>query len=212
MNKNILRDLSYGVYIVTSKTDNKLSGCVANSVVQITNNKIAISINKNNYTNSIIKESNKFCISIMSKNIDTKLIGLFGYNSSCYVDKFHDTNYEIINDTPVIKNSIGYITCRVVNKMEVDTHTVFLGEIIACDKFSDEEVMTYSYYYKELKGKTPVNAPTYIEEKNESVSDENTFVCSVCKYRHTTNLDELPDDFKCPICGKGKEFFKKLEK
>ena len=210
MDREILRDLSYGVYVVTTKKDNKNVGCICNSIMQITSDKIAISVNHDNYTNSSITKSNKFAVSILSKNADLSIIGMFGYNSSKDIDKFKDIDYEIINDVPIIINSIGYIICDVTDKMETETHTIFLGKISDCKKNNDETPMTYAYYHNELKGKTPKNAPTYMEEEITKVQNKNTFVCTVCGYKYETDLDELPEDFKCPICGKGKEYFKKL--
>ena len=210
MDRGILRDLSYGVYVVTTKKDNKNVGCICNSIMQITSDKIAISVNHDNYTNSSITKSNKFAVSILSKNADLSIIGMFGYNSSKDIDKFKDIDYEIINDVPIIINSIGYIICDVTDKMETETHTIFLGKISDCKKNNDETPMTYAYYHNELKGKTPKNAPTYMEEEITKVQNKNTFVCTVCGYKYETDLDELPEDFKCPICGKGKEYFKKL--
>ena len=211
MNTKVLRDLSYGVYMIATKDNDKIVGCIANSVMQITTNKIAISINHDNYTNKCINDSGKFSISILSENCDPKIIGTFGYNSSKDIDKFKDINYKEYDDVPIIEDSCGYITCKLVNKMDTDTHTVFLGEIISCDKLNTDTPMTYSYYHNNLKGKTPKNAPTYIEEAdNKDTKTKNIFVCSVCGYRYETELDELPDDFKCPICGKGKEYFKKI--
>ncbi len=210
MDREILRDLSYGVYVVTTKKDNKNVGCICNSIMQITSDKIAISVNHDNYTNSFITKSNKFAVSILSKNADLSIIGMFGYNSSKDIDKFKDIDYEIINDVPIIINSIGYIICDVTDKMETETHTIFLGKISDCKKNNDETPMTYAYYHNELKGKTPKNAPTYMEEEITKVQNKNTFVCTVCGYKYETDLDELPEDFKCPICGKGKEYFKKL--
>lgn len=210
MNKEILRDLSYGVYVVSTGIDGKNVGCICNSVMQITSNKIAISVNHDNYSNKAILKSKKFAISILSTNCDPSIIGTFGYNSSEKIDKFKDISFEIVDNIPIITNSIGYIVCDVVNKMETESHTIFLGEIKLCNKRNNETPMTYAYYHNELKGKTPKNAPTYIEENIENKKNKNVFVCTVCGYRYETDLDELPDDFRCPICGKGKEFFKKL--
>lgn len=211
MNTKVLRDLSYGVYVVSTNDKDKNVGCILNSVMQITTNKIAISVNHDNYTNKCINDTNKFLISILSEDCDPSLIGTFGYNTSKKINKFENVNYLEKEGIPVINDSCGYIICKVVDKMESDTHTVFLGEIISCDKLNEKPPMTYSFYHEKLKGKTPKNAPTYIEEGVDVESNnKNTFVCSVCGYRYETNLEQLPDDFKCPICGKGKEFFKKL--
>ncbi len=213
MDTKILRDLSYGVYIATTKYDNKNVGCTINSVIQVTTNKIAISINHDNYTNKCIKKNNMFAISILSEKSNPKLIGTFGYNSSRDIDKFNDVEYEYILEIPVIKDTLGYVVCKVVDIIEVDTHTIFIGEIKECNKYNNEIPMTYLYYHKELKGKTPKNAPTYIPDEKEEAKEnkkKNIFVCRICGYKFESDLDELSDDFKCPICGRGKEFFEKI--
>ena len=81
MDKKVFRNLSYGVYVVTSKTKDRNIGCVANSIMQVTSNPsvIAVSINHDNYTNKVIKETNKFGISILKETTDPKIIGTFGY-------------------------------------------------------------------------------------------------------------------------------------
>lgn len=70
------------------------------------------------------------------------------------------------------------------------------------------EPMTYKYYQENLKGQTNKNAPTYQEKAN--TSKKNVFICKICGYRYETNEDELPNDFKCPMCGVSKEYFEKL--
>ncbi len=208
MNNNILRDLSYGVYLIGSKKDGKEVGCIANSVMQITSNpaKIAISINIDNYTNSAISETNEFVCSILPENIDNRVIGTFGFKSSKDTDKYREIKYTIKDNYPIVDGSIGYIKCRVVDKLQVDSHTIFIGEVIATDKLIDAEPMTYAYYQNIKKGKSPVKAPTYIEERPEL--GRRKYICTVCGYVY--EADELPDDFKCPICGVDKKLFKEV--
>ncbi len=208
MNNNILRDLSYGVYLIGSKKDGKEVGCIANSVMQITSNpaKIAISINIDNYTNSAISETNEFVCSILPENIDNRVIGIFGFKSSKDTDKYREIKYTIKDNYPIVDGAIGYIKCRVVDKLQVDSHTIFIGEVIATDKLISAEPMTYAYYQNIKKGKSPVKAPTYIEERPEL--GRRKYICTVCGYVY--EADELPDDFKCPICGVDKKLFKEV--
>ena len=211
LNSKILRDFSYGVYVVGTVDGDRNVGCVANSVMQITSNKIAISIHHDNYTNGCIKASSKFSVSVLSEQVDPSIIGTFGYQSSKDCDKYSDVSYKLIEGMPVLDDSCGYLVCNVVDIMETETHTIFLGEIVACDRYEGKP-MTYAYYHEVLKGKSPKNAPTY--EADEEVVEKpkkNVFVCTVCGYKVEIDGDELPDDYRCPICGKGKEFFKKLE-
>ena len=214
MDKKVLRNLSYGVYVVTSKDKDRNIGCVANSIMQVTSNPsvIAVSINHDNYTNKVIKENNKFGVSILKETTDAKIIGTFGYKSSKDNDKFDGINFKEISEIPVLENTCGYMVCKVIDTMETSTHTIFLGEVIEADDYSTENAMTYKYYHENLKGSSPKNAPTY-EEKSISQVDKDSkkskWKCSICGYIH--EADELPDDFKCPICGVGKEYFELVE-
>lgn len=214
MDKKVLRNLSYGVYVVTSREKDKNVGCVANSIMQVTSNPsvIAVSINHDNYTNKVIKENNKFGVSILKETTDAKIIGTFGYKSSRDNDKFDGINYKEISEIPVLENTCGYMVCKVIDTMETSTHTIFLGEVIEADDYSTENAMTYKYYHENLKGSSPKNAPTYEETSISQVdkdSKKSKWKCSICGYIH--EADELPDDFKCPICGVGKEYFELVE-
>lgn len=214
MDKKVLRNLSYGVYVVTSREKDKNVGCVANSIMQVTSNPsvIAVSINHDNYTNKVIKENNKFGVSILKETTDAKIIGTFGYKSSKDNDKFDGINYKEISEIPVLENTCGYMVCKVIDTMETSTHTIFLGEVIEADDYSTENAMTYKYYHENLKGSSPKNAPTYEETSTSQVdkdSKKRKWKCPICGYIH--EADELPDDFKCPICGVGKEHFELVE-
>ena len=209
MDKNVLRNLSYGMYVICSKED-KYVGCIANTVVQITSNpaSIAISINHGNYTNEIIKKTNKFSISILSEESNPEIIGTFGYSSSKDVDKFKNFEVKELEGMPILTDSCGNIVCKVTDTMETSTHTVFLGEVISMENYTEDTPMTYKYYHEVLKGKSPKKAPTYIEEKEEK--EETIWRCNICGYE--VAMDELPDDYKCPICGMPKSEFTKITK
>lgn len=208
MDNNVLKNLSYGMYIIGSKEEKNV-GCIVNTVAQITNNPktIAVSINHDNYTNKIIKKSKKFSISILDENTNPEIIGTFGYKTSKEIDKYHNIETELLEGLPVLKNSCGNIICKVIDTMETNTHTVFLGEVIAMNNYNEEKPMTYKYYRDILKLKSPKKAPTYIEEK---VKVKNTkWKCSVCG--HEIEIDNLPDDYVCPICKQPKSEFKRID-
>jgi len=198
MDKKIFRDISYGMYVVSSKD----SGCIINTLTQVTSEDpvITISLNKENYTNEVIKKENTFVVSIISENVDKNIISTFGFQSSKDVDKFKDFEYETINNTKVLKDTIGYLVCEVINIVDSGTHDIFIARVIETKKNNDNIPMTYKYYHEVIKGKSPSKAPTYVEEKEEG------YVCDVCGYVHK---GELTDDFVCPICGVDASHFKK---
>ena len=212
MNTRVFRNLSYGVYAVSTLDGERNTGCIANSIVQITSSPatIAVSMNHDNYTNSCIAKTGKFAVSILSEESDAALIGRFGFQSGKDVNKFDGIDFSIKEGLPVINDSCGYIVCKVIDKMETSTHTVFLGEVVDCDTIGSSPAMTYAYYHNVVKGKSPKNAPTYLPE--EDSTPEKTaaqWVCSICGYVYDGEIpfEELPDTYTCPICKQGKEKF-----
>lgn len=169
MNLQTFTKLSYGLYIISSKKDDKFNGQIADCVMQITANPpiIATSINRKNLTNEFIKASKCFTVSIIAKTATLKFIGHFGFKSGRELDKFKEINYQLgVTGVPVVlDNIIGYLECEVINSIEVETHTIFLGKVVNAELFNDDEPMTYDYYHKVIKGKTAKNAPTYIAEQ-----------------------------------------------
>lgn len=225
MNTNIFRSMSYGVYVVSTMDQERPTGCIANSIMQITSSPatVAVSVNHDNYTNGCIKQSGMFACSILSEQSDPGLIGTFGFQSGKDVDKFADVAYDMVEGMPVVKDSCGYITCKVIDTMETATHTVFLGQVTEGDVFEGAaDAMTYAYYHKVVKGKSPKNAPTYLPEaeetaekpekpeKPEETAHLRQWVCQVCGYVYEG--EELPADYICPICKQGADKFVLVEK
>lgn len=209
MDNRVFTKLSYGVYAVTTWDNGRPTGCIANSIMQITANPatIAISINHNNYTNQCITQNGKFAVSVLTEETDPSVIGTLGFFSGRDTDKFAKVAYELKDYMPVVSDTCGYIVCNVINKMETETHTVFLGEVIAGEVLSEEEPMTYSYYHKVIKGKSPKNAPTYLPEE-ETDKGKKKYKCQVCGYIYEG--EKLPEDFICPVCGVGADKFEEI--
>lgn len=207
MNKKAFFSMSYGVYVTTSLSDGKPVGCITNSNTQITSSPttVSVSVNHDNYTASCIEKSGLFGFTILSEKSDPEIIGKFGFFSSLDTDKFLGFDYEVKEGVPVLTDGCAYAVCRVIDKMETPTHTVFLGEVIDADTLKSDEPMTYSYYHKVLKGKSPKKAPTYIEEDVQETSVRK-FVCDVCGYIYEG--ESLPKDYVCPICGVDATHFK----
>lgn len=218
MNKNVFRNLSYGVYIVSTLDGTRNTGCVANSIMQITSSPatIAVSMNHDNYTNSCIQNTGKFAVSILSESSDSSLIGRFGFQSGKDINKFDGTDFDVKEGLPIINDSCGYIVCKVIDKMETSTHTVFLGEVIDGDTIGNTPAMTYAYYHNVVKGKSPKNAPTYLAEEDTAVKttdagagNSSKWVCQICGYVYDGDFpfEDLPDSYVCPICKQSKDKF-----
>lgn len=209
MNNSAFRALSYGVYILSTWDNGRPTGCTVNSVMQITSSPatVAVSVNKNNYTHECIERSKKFAVSVLHEESSPDIISTFGFSSGRDTDKFAKVDYIVGGMMPIVKNAAAYIVCDVEKTLETNTHTVFLGKVTDADVLENKPPMTYAYYHNVVKGKTAKNAPTYIEEKAE----KGKWVCSVCGYVYDgdTPFEELPDDFRCPVCKQPKSVFVK---
>ena len=209
MDQMVFRSMSYEVYITTSVDDGRPVGCITNSNTQITSSPatVSVSVNHNNHTTACIERSGLFAFTILSTDSDPALIGRFGFASGRDTDKFAGLDYEWAEGAPVVRTGCGYVVCRVIGKMETQTHTVFLGEVVDAKAWSKEIPMTYSYYHQVIRGTSPKNAPTYIPPKEEAPAPAvHRYVCSVCG--HVYEGEALPQDYVCPLCGRDASHFR----
>jgi flavin reductase (DIM6/NTAB) family NADH-FMN oxidoreductase RutF/rubredoxin len=218
MDRHALHKLSYGIYILTTEVEGTPFGCIINTAFQITAEpaRIAISCNRDNFTNQKIEVSRKFGVSALAEDCDADLIGTFGYKSGKDVDKFvdHPASAGTKLGLPLFPNqSVATFECRVEQKLDVGTHTLFIGQVVGSviTRTSINE-MTYRYYHEIRKGVAPKNSPTYISDEILAVeSVQESYKCSVCGYVYDENdpFEEFPDSWVCPICGAKKELFDK---
>jgi flavin reductase (DIM6/NTAB) family NADH-FMN oxidoreductase RutF len=166
MNLNTLHKLGYGMYIVGSHKGGKLNGQVANTVFQITSEPptVAVSINKGNLTHEYIKASQAFSASVLCQATPLPYIGGFGFKSGRDVDKLKGVNFKVgQTGSPIfLDNATAYLEAEVIQGVDVGTHTIFIGRIVAAEVLTEEPCMTYEYYYQVKRGTTPKTAPSYI--------------------------------------------------
>ena len=228
MNTKALRSLSYGLYVVASQKQGKLNGQIANTVGQVTSEPptVSVCINKQNLTHDFITESRVFAASILSQDTPLSFIGHFGFKSGREVDKFKDVNYRLgeTKSPIVLDHTLAYLEAKVVNQVDVGTHTIFIGELVGADVLKEGEPMTYAYYHEVKRGTTPKTAPSYIEERKEVPSKMAKYRCTVCGYIYDpevgdpdgdikpgTPFEQIPDGWVCPVCGASKDQFEKVE-
>ena len=228
MNLKALHNCSYGLYVISSRKGDSFNGQIANTVFQVTSDPptIAVSINKQNLTHEFISESKVFTASILSQDTPLSFIGHFGFKSGREIDKLKDINYKLGETKApiVLDHSLAYLEARVINHLDVGTHTIFIGELVGADVLSEGEPMTYAYYRQVKRGTTPKTAPSYIEERKEKVSKMAKYECTVCGYIYDPELgnpdggikpgtpfEEISDDWVCPVCGASKDQFEKIE-
>lgn len=194
-NSKITRKITQGMYVLTTKN----GGCIVDAVSQVSSGEnplIAVAVMKKNYTNKLLHENETFALSVLGKKVDDNLIQTFGYQTSKEINKLESFDILEIENEKIIKNSLGYMICEIVDHIENDTHTLVIGKMIEADVFKEEEPMSYGYYQEHKED--------YIKIKTEQGT---AWICTVCGYIYYG--EELPDNFTCPVCGVPKELFKK---
>lgn len=200
-NQAAMFKLTYGLFVLSAKEGEKDNGCIVNTVQQVTDtpNRIAVTVNKSNYTHDMILKTGRFNVSILSEDASFEIFQHFGFQSGRDVDKFADwNNYKRAENqiTYIMKGTNGYLCGKVIDTMDLGTHTFFLAEVEDGDILNDTESVTYSYYHKNIK-------PQPKETKKTG------WRCKICGYVYEG--EELPPDFICPLCKHGASDFEKIE-
>ena len=166
MNTNALHKLGYGMYIIGAYKGDQLNGQVANTVFQITSEPptVAVSINKTNLTHEFIKETGVFSVAVLCQATPLTYIGGFCFKSGRDTDKLENKTYKIgETKAPIfLDHATAYLEAKVIKDVDVGTHTIFIGEIIAAEVLTEDTCMTYEYYHQVKRGTTPKTAPSYI--------------------------------------------------
>ncbi|MBQ7542372.1 MAG: flavin reductase [Clostridia bacterium] len=201
-NKNDLTALfriGYGLYVVTSNDGQKDNGLIVNTVTQVTNtpNRIAVTINKQNYSHHVIKQTGVMNVNCLSKDAPFKVFENFGFQSGRSTDKF--AGWETLrsdNGLIFLPHFINaFMSLKVEQYVDLDTHGMFICAVTEARVISDVETMTYTYYQSNVKPKPQTEG-------------KKGYVCKICGYVHE---GELPDDFICPLCKHGVADFEPIQ-
>ena len=202
-NKNDLSalfNIGYGLYVVTSNDGKKDNGLIVNTVSQVTNspNRIAVTINKDNYSHHVIKQTGKMNINCLSVDAPFSVFENFGFRSGRNADKFESiTPLRSDNGLAFLPRYINsFMSLKVEQYVDLGTHGMFICSITEARVISDSETMTYTYYQKNVKPKPQTEG-------------KKGFVCKICGYVYEG--DELPEDFVCPLCKHGAADFEPIK-
>ena len=199
-NMKALFNLGYGLYVVTSHDGKKDNGLIVNTVIQVTSTpeRVAVTINKQNYSHDIIKETGLMNVNCLTVEAPFKVFEAFGFVSGRDVDKFKDCNpLRSENGLVILPKYINsYMSLKVEQYIDLDTHGMFICSITEADVISDKETMTYTYYHKNVKPK-----PETKKAKG--------YVCKICGYVYEG--ETLPEDFVCPLCKHGAIDFEPIQ-
>lgn len=194
-----LFNIGYGLYVITSNDGKKDNGLIVNTVSQVTNtpNRIAVTINKANYSHHVIKQTGIMNLNCLSTDAPFKVFETFGFQSGRTVDKFANiTPLRSDNGLAFLPKYINsFMSLKVEQYIDLDTHGMFICSITEARVISTTETMTYTYYQNNVKPKPQTEG-------------KKGFVCVVCGYIYEG--EELPEDFICPLCKHGAADFEPI--
>ena len=194
-----LFNIGYGLYVVTSNDGKKDNGLIVNTVTQVTNtpNRIAVTINKENYSHHVIKQTGVMNINCLSVDAPFSVFENFGFRSGRNTDKFvGEEQLRSDNGLIFLRRYINsFMSLKVEQYVDLDTHGMFICSVTEARVISDAETMTYTYYQKNVKPKLETEG-------------KKGFVCKVCGYVYEG--DTLPEDFICPLCKHGAADFEPI--
>ena len=203
MDKKALYNLTYGVFMLSTKNGDIINGCITNTCMQVANSptRIAMSVLNSNYTCDLIKESKIFALSLLSEDCSFDTIKHFGFQSGRDVNKFDGMT------PPVDCQGVPYLnwhTCsvlsgKVVAQYDLGSHTLFIAEVVDGILLNDKAPLTYADYQSRVKPK-----PEKPKEDKKIVG----WRCKICNYVYEGS--ELPADYSCPLCGHGPEDFEPI--
>lgn len=188
--------LGYGLYVVTSNDGTRDNGLILNTIMQVTDipKRIAVTINKENYSHHIIKQTGKMNVNCLSTEAPFDIFKNFGFQSGRTVDKFENMDIARSDNGLVIltKYVNSVMSLKVENTVDLGTHTMFICEVTEARVISDKETMTYTYYQENVK-------------EVPQTDGKKGYVCRICGYLYEG--ETLPEDFICPLCKHGASDF-----
>lgn len=204
MNLAALNHISYGLYILTAREGKFDNGCVINTLAQVTSKplRISITVNKGNHTHDMVAASGLFNVSVLNTAAPFEVFQRFGFQSGRSVDKTQGCDYLGRGGNGLIhlnRYASAVLSGKVVQQVDLGSHTMFIADLTDAQVLSDEPAMTYSYYHANVKPKP---------QQNKQAEEKKGWRCKICGYIHEG--EELPADFVCPWCKHGPEDFEPL--
>ena len=204
MDTKAMFKFSYGLFVLTAKENGFDNGCIINTAIQVTSspNRISIAVNKANKTHDMIHAAGEFNVCMLAENAPFSVFQNFGFQSGRDADKFASfaQKKRSANGIYYITDvANAYVSAKVVQEIDLGTHTMFIADVTDAEVLSDVPSVTYNYYQANIKPKPQVTS---------AQAGKTKWVCKICGYVYEG--EELPADFICPICKHGAQDFEKV--
>ena len=204
MDTKAMFKFSYGLFVLTARENGFDNGCIINTAIQVTSspNRISIAVNKANKTHDMIHAAGEFNVCMLAENAPFSVFQNFGFQSGRDADKFASfaQKKRSANGIYYITDvANAYVSAKVVQEIDLGTHTMFIADVTDAEVLSDVPSVTYNYYPANIKPKPQVTP---------AQAGKTKWVCKICGYVYEG--EELPADFICPICKHGAQDFEKV--
>ena len=200
MNNLAMFKITYGLYVVTACENDVQNGCIVNTFAQVTDtpNRVSITVNKNNHTHDMIKNTGNFVVSMLTEKTNFDIFKHFGFQSGRDVNKFENFTDVVATENGVYaitKDTNAYVCGKVLQEIDLGTHTMFIADVVGAEVLNEDNSLTYAYYHKHTKPQ-----PKKVETEKES------YVCNICGFIYDGELP-IPADYVCPLCMHGVDAF-----
>ena len=218
--QDALYTFTNGLYIIGACNKPHYAGSLVDALTQISANPplVMLSMMNHSHTKSCIDKTKEFSISVLSKETEPFIIANFGFQSGQNIKKWEQIEYKEIKGLPYIDNAIAKLRAKVENKIVYPHNTLFIAEIIESYDIKEGSPLTYKHYrevlkplcYQAFNENTTCKLNTAPREKGSKTLDINKkWTCTICHYEYDGDIafEDLSDDWRCPLCGVGKEMF-----
>lgn len=165
INREVFSDISYGLYLLSSMNEDRGNGQIINTLLQVTSEppRVAVIVNKSNLTHDYIMGSGVFGVSVLEEETPLKFLGLFGFRSGRDIDKLSQVQYSAgTTGCPLVtEHALSVLEAKVLEKIDVGTHTLFIGDVLHGAILKAGLPLTYHFYRTHLKGKASTKSPTF---------------------------------------------------
>ena len=202
LDPKVMRNFSYGLFVLTARDGDRDNGCIINAAMQASSEplRVTVCVNKANYTHDMIVKTGVFNLSFLTEDATFDTCRNFGFRSGRDADKLAAVTFRrAANGVAYLtRECCAYLSGRVVQSVDLGSHTMFIAEVTGGEVLSSASVATYAYYFAHIKPK-----PQVLPE-----AENKGWLCTVCGYIYSG--EELPGDYVCPICKHPASDFQKI--
>jgi flavin reductase (DIM6/NTAB) family NADH-FMN oxidoreductase RutF len=130
--RTVMRRFPTGVTVVTTSLDGALKGFTANAFSSVSADPpmVLICVNRQSRSHPVIAQAGRFCVNILRLD-QQEIAERFATRET--VDPFATIPFSLAaTGSPVLDGVLGYFDCELAEEHSAGTHTIFIGNVVAC--------------------------------------------------------------------------------